>query len=78
MDMEKLQRARVLESVINAEKRNIEGWKKLFEADEIALSSKSKPQQMFLSGKKKDEVKDVILKHHLKFLAENEKKFEEL
>lgn len=76
--MEKLRQAKVLESVIDTEKKNIEGWEKLFEADEVVFSSKTKPQQMYLTGKKKDEVKNVILKSHKEFLAERVKEFEEL
>ena len=78
MDMKKLERAKVLESVINTEKRNIELWEKLFEADEVTLWSKTKPQQMYLTGKKKEEVKEIILKSHKEFLGENQKKFDEL
>lgn len=76
--MKTLERAKVLESLIRTEKMNIENWEKLFEADEVALYSKTKPQQMYLTGKKKDEVRDIILKHNKEFLAKNEKEFEAL
>ncbi|MET3505537.1 hypothetical protein [Halalkalibacter oceani] len=78
MDMETLQRAKVLESIIRTERLNIKNWEELFKSDEITLSSATKPQKMYLIGEKKDEVRDVILQHHKEFLADKEREFEEL
>lgn len=78
MDMKVLQEANRLKTLIETEERNIKNWEELFEASEITFSSATKPQKMYLTGSKKEEVKEVIISENKEKLANYKKSFENL
>ena len=78
MDMKAFEQAKKLKIFIEGEERNIKGWEQLFDAKEITLSSATNPQKMYLTGKRIEEVKEIITFEHRERLAKYKREFEEL
>jgi len=78
MDKETLNRANVLIAIIEQAENNIKNFEELFKASEIALSSKTKPHSMYISGKEKEEIKAIVIKKQTDFLMKAKEEFENL
>ncbi|AOH54470.1 hypothetical protein ABE28_008905 [Peribacillus muralis] len=78
MNIKTFEEASNLKVLIEAEERNIKGWMELFNSNEVALSSATKPQKMFLTGDKKEKVKEIIISENKKRLEEHRQRFESL
>lgn len=78
VDKETLEKAKRLESLIRITEHNMSCWEELFKADEIECSSKTKENPIYLTGKDKSMVRDLILSEHQKELEEHKKEFDSL
>lgn len=81
MDIEKLNRANNLMAVINTAKRNIENYKKLGESKEIRIASNDKPtgsKPIFITGSRKFQIIELLIKEQEDFLEANLSEFEKL
>ncbi|WEG13984.1 hypothetical protein PU629_06345 [Pullulanibacillus sp. KACC 23026] len=78
MDINTFEKAIRLKSLIDGEERNIKGWEELFKAEEITITSATKPQNMYLTGDKKEKVKEIIISENKQRLAKYKHEFENL
>ena len=78
MNKETLEKAKRLESLISVTEHNISSWENLFRADEIECQSKTKEDPIYLTGKKKLMVRELLLSEHRANLEKYKKEFESL
>lgn len=78
MNIKTLEKAKRLDSLIKVTEKNINGWENLFRADEVECFSKTKETPIYLTGKKKTMVRDLILSEHQKNLEKYKKEFDSL
>lgn len=78
MDRAKLKEANRLISLIDTAEKSLERLQKLFDTEEIAIMNQNDGGYVYVNGKMKDTIRDLMIKDEEEWLNKNKEAFDKL